>query len=386
MDVSMDEIRKPVDKMKAGGRDADSSMSRAFDRDIDFDVDSESLLGLVAGVDELQGDLEAQEDEKPAPSKPPAKKPAKTKSSPSKSTTTSTQREPSRKPAAKIHLAASGPRRIGRYLLEQEIGKGATGSVYLARDTKLDRAVAIKTVRYRLGQPGIEVVALKEKVYAEARAIARLNHPNIAAIYDVDEAQDFCYIVMEYLGSATLGALMNQEHRLEWERALRLMIQASHALDYAHDLGIFHLDVKPANLILPHGDGALKVADFSVDKLSHRVSPQSGSESAAHLYVAPEQREGNPVDHRADIFSLGVVLYEMLTGEAPFIDGLASVAVPAQRLARKSYMPPSLQNLELPPEIDDIVARALSRNPAARYQTAAEFREALGKLRKRSNF
>jgi serine/threonine-protein kinase len=239
--------------------------------------------------------------------------------------------------------------------------------------------VAIKTVRYRLGQPGADIITLKEKLYHQARAIAKLNHPNIAVIHDVDEDHDLCYIVMEYLDGTDLRALIDKERRLEWERAVHLMVQACNALHYAHSMGIVHLDLKPGNMVLQRHHGNLKVTDFSIDKSGQRPpAALHNSESGAHLYLAPEQRDSGRVDLRADIFSLGVVFYELLTGETPCLD--ESIDSPARTIAKKSYVPPSLQNIELPVEVDEVVAGALNVNPEQRYQTAEAFRDALVRL------
>lgn len=369
--IHLDERHKPAEGLKAGRQEVDTSLPKIFDQNLESEMDTESLLAdLVAGVPDFQAEGNDAEESLPRLPRPATSSAVNGKPG----------NEPSQKTQSRIISGRDETRKIGRYLIEQEIGKGAAGSVYRARDPKLDRTVAIKTVRYRLGQPGTDIVAGKERIYREARAIAKLNHPNLVVIHDVDEASDLCYMVMEYLDGADLRMVLDQERRLEWERAIHLMIQVCNGLEYAHRLGIVHLDVKPANLIFQRHTGTLKVTDFSIDKANQQTAPaHSGSESGAHLYLAPEQRSGSArVDLRADIFSTGVVLYEMLTGEPPCVD--EHIDLPAGNIARKSYVPPSLQNIELPVEVDDVVARALSINAEQRYQSAAEFREALVQL------
>jgi len=365
------ELRKPVETLNAGGQGVEVSLSRAFDQSMENESEAESLLtALAAGMPELRE----------GPAQPKKVEPPKVNGH---------SRDKKRSAvillngvASKSQKRAAHPpqefRKIGRYVIEQEIGKGACGSVYRARDPKLDRPVAIKTVRYRFGQPGSDIITLKEKLYHEAQAIAKLNHPNIVVIHDVDEDHDLCFIVMECLDGADLRTFLDKEHRVEWDRAVSLMIQACNALHYAHRLGIVHLDIKPSNLVLQRHHNNLKLTDFSIDKSAVRPPISNNGESGAHLYLAPEQRSGGPVDCRTDIFSLGVVFYEMLTGETPCLD--ESIASPARSIAKKSYMPPSLQNIELPVEVDEAVAGALAVNPKQRYQTADEFREALVKL------
>lgn len=365
----MEKLRKPAEVLKAGGQDVEASLPHAFAQRMTSE--SEALLTeLVAGMPELRKEASQAKNVTSSKIYGPGRDKRRTAAIPL-SGLTSKSLNRSTRPSLE-------PRKIGRYIIEQEIGKGASGSVYRARDPKLDRPVAIKTVRYRFGQPGSDIIALKEKLYHEARSIAKLNHPNIVVIHDVDEDHDLCFIVMEYLDGTDLRSLLDNEHRVEWDRAVTLMIQACNALSYAHSLGIIHLDIKPSNLVLQRHHHNLKLTDFSIDKSALRPPASANGESGAHLYLAPEQRNGGPVDCRTDIFSLGAVLYEMLTGEAPCID--ENIVSPANSIAKKSYVPPSLQNIELPVEVDGVVAGALFVNPQQRYRSAEEFREALARL------
>jgi tRNA A-37 threonylcarbamoyl transferase component Bud32/Tfp pilus assembly protein PilF len=264
---------------------------------------------------------------------------------------------------------------LGRYRIERKIGKGAMGDIYLAFDPKLDRRVVIKTVCFNLSPSAADTLALKDRVYREARAIAKLGHPNIVVVYDVEDDKDMSYIVMEHIEGQDLRQALASAHRFDHPRALKIVSQVCSALDYAHQAGIIHRDIKPSNIMLLPGDKA-KVTDFGIAKIADNFSlTLPGHVLGTPSYMAPEQFEAEVIDGRADIFSLGVVLYELLTGGRPFAgDSLAALAY---KIVHKMHIPPSLQNVELPLELDEIVGRALAKNPEERYATALEFREAL---------
>ena len=267
------------------------------------------------------------------------------------------------------------PSTLGRYLIEREIGKGAMGKIYLAFDPKLDRKVVIKTVCFNLAASETDTAALKDRVYREARAIARLGHPNIVVVYDVEDDRDLSYIVMEHIEGRDLRQALKSERRFDCPRAITIITQICSALDYAHQAGIIHRDIKPSNIMLLPNDKA-KVTDFGIAKIADNFSlTLPGHVLGTPSYMAPEQFEGETIDGRADIFSLGVVLYELLTGCRPFAgDSLAALAY---KIVHKMHIPPSLQNLELPLELDEIVGQALAKQPEDRFQTAQELRDAL---------
>jgi tRNA A-37 threonylcarbamoyl transferase component Bud32/tetratricopeptide (TPR) repeat protein len=265
--------------------------------------------------------------------------------------------------------------KLGRYFIEREIGQGAMGKIYLALDPKLDRRVVIKTVCFNLATREVDTSTLKDRIYREARAIAKLSHPNIVVVYDVEDDKDLSYIVMEHIEGQDLRQVLRVEHLLDHQRAMRIVAQVCSALDYAHRAGIIHRDVKPSNIMLLPGDKA-KVTDFGIAKIADNFSlTLPGHVLGTPSYMAPEQFEGQESDGRADIFSLGVVLYELVTGRRPFTGN--SLASLAYKIVHKMHIPPSLQNVELPMELDEIIGRALAKNPEERYQTAREFREAL---------
>ncbi|MGH7452203.1 MAG: serine/threonine-protein kinase [bacterium] len=286
----------------------------------------------------------------------------------------------SQRPATsnKQPTAGDEPQVFGRYVIERKIGKGAMGNVYLALDPKLDRRVVIKTVCFNLATSDTDTLTLKDRVYREARAIAKLGHPNIVVVYDVEDDKDMSYIVMEHIEGRDMRQALASEHRFDVPRAIKIVSQVCGALEYAHQAGIIHRDIKPSNIMLLANDKA-KVTDFGIAKIADNFSlTLPGHVLGTPSYMAPEQFEGMEIDGRADLFSLGVVLYELVTGCRPFAGN--SLASLAYKIVHKMHIPPSLQNVELPLEIDEIVGRALAKNPEERYATAMEFREALQTL------
>lgn len=274
-----------------------------------------------------------------------------------------------------MEVSALTVQRIGRYIIEKELAQGTTGKIYKTWDPKLDRVVVLKTVQYGISTSAAEIAALKDRIYREARAIAKLSHPNIVIVYDVDDQPDFSYLVMEYLEGHDLKQVLEREHHLDCGRALEIVAQVCSAMEYAHRAGVFHRDVKPSNIMLLEQD-EVKVMDFGIAKISNYLSlTQTGRVLGTPSYMAPEQIEGQATDGRADLFSLGIVLYELLVGRRPFIaDSLAALAY---KIVHKAHMPPSLENVELPLELDEVLNRALAKRPDERYQNATELREAV---------
>lgn len=282
---------------------------------------------------------------------------------------------------ARATPAPPPPQRISRYVIDREISKGATGRIYKAWDPKLDRAVVLKIVHYGFGASAHEIQVLKDRIYREARAIAKLNHPNIVVVYDIDDEPGFSYIVMEHLEGRDLGQILQNGQRLSSSRALDIVMQVCSALEYAHQAGVFHRDIKPSNIMLLANEEA-KVMDFGIAKINDYLTlTQTGRVLGTPSYMAPEQIEGHETDGRADLFSLGVVLYELLAGKRPFLaDTLASLAY---KIVHTAHQPLRRENSELPPELDEVLERALAKQPAARFQTAAAFRQALLQVRRK---
>ncbi len=258
---------------------------------------------------------------------------------------------------------------LGRYEVIGELGQGAMGVVYKARDPLIDRVVAIKTIN--LGLALDEKEEYEGRFYQEAKAAGRLNHPNIVTIYDVGKSGDVAYIAMEFLEGRELRDIMNDRGALPVDQVLDVAAQVALGLAYAHEHGIVHRDVKPSNIMLVR-DGHAKISDFGIARMaSSAVRTQTGMVLGSPKYMSPEQVMGKEIDQRSDIFSLGVMLYEMLTGQAPF-DGENVNAIMYQTLNVVPVQANSL-NPDVPEMVNFILAKALSKGAEDRYQNAKDF-------------
>jgi TPR repeat protein/tRNA A-37 threonylcarbamoyl transferase component Bud32 len=264
-------------------------------------------------------------------------------------------------------------RSLNRYRIERELGRGASGIVYEALDTALERKVALKAVS-TAGLDEHEKTDLLARFRREASAAARLAHPNIVTVFDFGHEQDTAYIVMELVPGASLAAAINAQGRLGFERILALLKQLLAGLQAAHQHGVIHRDIKPSNLLLLP-DGHLKIADFGVARLESSTVTRAGTILGTPSYMAPEQLAGRPVDRRADLFSAGVILYELLTGRRPFV-GDSTYSVIYQVLHADPPLPSQL-DLPVPRWIDGVVQKALAKDPEERFQDAREFALAL---------
>ena len=261
--------------------------------------------------------------------------------------------------------------RFGRYEILAELGRGAMGVVYKARDPKINRVVAVKTISLA-GQPADEEQEYRERFYREAEAAGRLSHPGIVTIFDVGEEPETRapYIVMEFVGGQSLDKLLSaQDRKLPMETALQLTHELAEALDCAHGQGVVHRDLKPANILLTE-DGHAKIADFGVAKLNLANHTLAGRALGTPAYMSPEQLNGEAVDGRSDLFSLGVVLYTILTGYRPF-QGNSALTV-SYKVVNRDPIPATVLDTELPPALDYIIARAMAKDPAQRYQRGME--------------
>jgi len=257
---------------------------------------------------------------------------------------------------------------LGRYEVLGELGQGAMGVVYKARDPLIDRVVAIKTIN--LGLALDEKEEYEGRFYQEAKAAGRLNHPNIVTIYDVGKSGDVAYIAMELLEGRELRDIMNDRGLLPVDQVLDIVAQVALGLSYAHEHGIVHRDVKPSNIMLVR-DGHAKITDFGIARMtSSAVRTQTGMVLGSPKYMSPEQVMGKEIDQRSDIFSLGVMLYEMLTGQAPF-DGENVNAIMYQTL-NAIPVPPNSLNPSVPEMVNFIVAKALTKGLEDRYQNAKD--------------
>jgi len=261
--------------------------------------------------------------------------------------------------------------RFGRYEILSELGRGAMGVVYKARDPKINRVVAVKTISLA-GQPPEEEQEYRERFYREAEAAGRLSHPGIVTIFDVGEEPETRapYIVMEFVGGQSLDKLLSGEDRkMQLDTALQLTHELAEALDCAHGQGVVHRDLKPANILLTK-EGRAKIADFGVAKLNLANHTLAGRALGTPAFMSPEQLNGDVVDGRSDLFSLGVVLYTILTGYRPF-QGNSALTV-SYKVVNRDPIPATVLETELPQELDYIITRAMAKDPAQRYQRGME--------------
>jgi hypothetical protein len=258
-------------------------------------------------------------------------------------------------------------KRVAHFDLLERIGEGGMGEVFRAIDTMLEREVAIKALRPELAARA----DLVERFRVEAIALAKLNHPNIATVYSFLRDHETCFMVMQYVPGHTLEHVLHQRTRLPWQEALGIVAQTLRALQHAHALGVIHRDLKPANLMV-RPDGGVVVMDFGIARVLARArQTRSGNMVGTLEYNSPEQVQGKDVDGRADLYSLGVMLYEMLTGRLPFI---ADTEYELLR-AHVERIPPPPRDLcrELPEAVEAIVMKAMAKDPGRRFADAGQF-------------
>lgn len=273
-------------------------------------------------------------------------------------------------------------RRLGRYELVSELGRGAMGVVYKARDPKIDRFVALKTISL-LGADVNQEREYRERFFQEAHAVGRLVHPGIITVFDVGEEPEgrIPYIVMEYVSGLSLGELlMARGGKLPLNTSLQFMEELAQAVDYAHTNGVVHRDIKPANILVTT-TGHAKITDFGIAQLNLAHLTLPGQAFGTPAYMSPEQLSGDRVDGRSDLFSLGVILYSMVSGHRPFQGN--SISTVCFKLANHNPVPPSALSPDLPAALDAVIARAMAKDPAERYQRGLEFALDLHELRER---
>jgi eukaryotic-like serine/threonine-protein kinase len=259
---------------------------------------------------------------------------------------------------------------LGRYQVEKELGRGAMGMVYLGKDPKIGRTVAIKTMALSEEFDAGEIDEVKTRFFREAETAGRLQHPNIVTIYDAGEEHDLAYIAMEFINGHDLTRHVKLESLMPARDVMKLVADAADALDYAHLQGVVHRDIKPANLMYLPAEAKVKVTDFGVARLTDASKTKTGMVLGTPSYMSPEQLSGKHVDGRSDLFSLGVTLYQMLTGTLPFTgDSMATLMF---KIANESHAPPSTHNAGLPDCINMIMDKALQKNLESRYQRGAE--------------
>jgi serine/threonine-protein kinase len=265
------------------------------------------------------------------------------------------------------------PEKIGKYAIQSVLGKGAMGVVYKAFDPHIERVVAIKTVRKDLVDPDLAVQVMA-RFQNEAKAAGRLLHPNIVSVYEYGEDDLNAFIAMEYVEGTGLREYLNRKASFDLGQIVAIVSQLLLALDFAHERGVVHRDVKPANLILT-ADGALKVADFGIARIDTSNLTNAGMVMGTPSYMSPEQCQGKELDRRTDLFSTGIVLYELLTGEKPFAGSIEAIAF---KICYEEPQPPSaVSKLPVSAALDAVVATALAKDPVARFQNAKAFNRAL---------
>ncbi|MFN8233656.1 MAG: Stk1 family PASTA domain-containing Ser/Thr kinase [Actinomycetota bacterium] len=264
----------------------------------------------------------------------------------------------------------------GRYRLEARIGSGGMAEVHRGFDTTLNRTVAVKVLLPQFARDASFV----ERFRREAQAAARLNQPNIVGVYDSGADGETQYIVMEFIEGRTLADFLSGGGSLTPMQAVEVAEKICDALSYAHARGVIHRDIKPANIMVTRS-GEVKVMDFGIARIvaGPETAPQTSAVLGTAAYISPEQAQGHGVDGRTDIYSLGAVLYEMLAKRPPFV-GDSPVSV-AYKQVNETPEPPSTHNPDVPPRLDAVVMRALAKNPANRYQGAAEFEDDLRRVR-----
>ena len=262
---------------------------------------------------------------------------------------------------------------LGKYEIKRTLGKGAMGVVYQGWDPIIARRVAIKTVRVPDTQDDPETEEALARFRREAQAAGRLTHPNIVGVFDYGEVGEIAYIVMEYVDGPSVKSLVDKQERFATADTMRIMTDLLNGLQFSHARGVVHRDIKPANIMLT-SDGQGKIADFGIARIESSSMTQAGTVLGTPAYMSPEQFMGQVVDARTDIYSSGVLLYQLLTGERPFEGGMSAI----MHKALNTDPPlPSQISVTCPQAFDGVVRKAMAKRPEERFQSATEFLEAL---------
>jgi len=262
------------------------------------------------------------------------------------------------------------PKKIGKYKIVRELGRGGMGVVYLAQDPFIDRKVAIKTT---LSPPPVETQRVKQFqqiFFNEAKAAGKLMHPHIVSVYDAAVENDLYYLVMEYIGGSPLDEYCKKKNLLSLEKVLKIMFQCAKALDYAHKNGVIHRDIKPGNILISR-EGEAKISDFGIAVLKGNSTPRSDELIGSVHYTSPEQLRGESLTPQADLFSLGVVMYELLTGSKPF-EADTDVAT-LFKIIHNDPKPLKGQVRDVSEALERVVRRALEKDLKRRYQSGMQF-------------
>ena len=267
------------------------------------------------------------------------------------------------------------PQRLGRYVIEKRIGRGAMGAVYLAKDPRINRPVALKVIPIEKEFEDEELKEARQRFYREAESAGRLTHPNIITVYDAGEDKGLAYIAMEYVPGIPLRSFTDPKKLLAPKRALELAATTAEALDYAHNQGVIHRDIKPANLLYNPKEGSLKISDFGVARITDNNATKTGIVLGTPMYMSPEQLGAEKLTGLSDLFSLGVTLYELLVGEVPF--RASNIAVLMTKITTEDPAQVSTRRAGIPPSVDAVLAKAMAKNPTQRFSCGAEMAIAL---------
>mgnify|MGYP001827794685 CR=1 FL=1 len=267
------------------------------------------------------------------------------------------------------------PQRLGRYVIERRLGRGAMGAVYLARDPRINRAVALKVIPIEKEFEDEELEEARLRFFREAESAGRLTHPNIITVYDCGEDKHLAYIAMEYLQGIPMTQFCDPKKLLAPNKALELCARTAEALDYAHNQGVIHRDIKPANILYSLRQDLLKISDFGVARLTDNNRTKTGIVLGTPMYMSPEQLNADPLTGHSDLFSLGVTLYELLVGEVPFM--ASNIAVLMTKITTEDPSPVSNRRPGVPPSVDAVLFKALAKRPEDRFANGAEMAIAL---------
>ncbi len=276
---------------------------------------------------------------------------------------------------AQLKQSSGAPERLGRYVIERRIGRGAMGAVYLAKDPRINRALAVKAIPIENEFEDEELKEARLRFYREAESAGRLTHPNIITVFDAGEDKGLAYIAMEYVPGIPLRDFTDPKRLLAPKRAMELAAATAEGLDYAHNQGVIHRDIKPANLLYNPKDGTIKISDFGVARMTDNNKTKTGIVLGTPMYMSPEQLGAEDLTGLSDLFSLGVTLYELLVGEVPF--KASNIAVLMTKITTDDPAPISSRRAGIPPSVDAVLAKALAKRPQDRFSCGAEMAIAL---------